>query len=72
MLDRFLTPDQVAEILQLHPFTILGYIKTGSLRAARIGRVYRIKENDVSAFMESQIVETHSSKVSESLTTLAS
>jgi excisionase family DNA binding protein len=72
MLDRFLTPDQVAEILQLHPFTILGYIKTGSLRAARIGRVYRIKENDVSAFLESQIVTVESNKTPEPLTTTVS
>jgi excisionase family DNA binding protein len=56
MQDRIMTPDQVAEMLQLHPFTILGYIKEGRLRAAKLGRVYRIRESDVTAFLESQIV----------------
>jgi len=56
-MDRILTPDQVAEMLQMHPFTILGYIKEGKLRAARLGRVYRIKEADVNAFLESSLVQ---------------
>lgn len=58
MQDRILTPDQVAEMLQLHPFTILGYIKEGRLRAAKLGRVYRIRESDVTAFLDSQMLST--------------
>lgn len=54
--DRILTPEQVAELLQLHPFTVLNYIKQGQLRAARLGRVYRIRESAVNAFLESQMV----------------
>jgi len=58
MQDRLLTPDQVAKTLQLHPFTILNYIKQGKLRSARLGRVYRIRESDVDKFIESQMVAT--------------
>ncbi len=60
MQDKILTPEQVAEILQLHPFTVLGYIKQGLLRAARLGRVYRIRESDVNQFLENQVVSTNS------------
>jgi excisionase family DNA binding protein len=56
MQDRILTPEQVAELLQLHPFTILSYIKDGRLQAARLGRVYRIRESAVNAFLENQMV----------------
>ena len=56
MQDRIMTPEQVAEMLQLHPFTILHYIKDGRLRAARLGRVYRIRESAVTEFLESQMV----------------
>ena len=58
MQDRILTPDQVAEALQLHPFTILNYIKQGKLRSAKLGRVYRIKESDLNQFLEEAMVST--------------
>ncbi|MCK5471652.1 helix-turn-helix domain-containing protein [Candidatus Gracilibacteria bacterium] len=57
MQDRLLTPDQVGEMLQLHPFTILNYIKQGKLRSARIGRVYRIRESDIEKFLDSQMLQ---------------
>ncbi len=58
MQDRILTPDQVGEMLQLHPFTILNYIKQGKLRSARIGRVYRIRESDIEKFLDNQMLQT--------------
>lgn len=58
MQDRILTPEQVGEKLQLHPFTILNYIKDGRLRGAKIGRVYRIRESDIEKFLDSQMLTT--------------
>jgi excisionase family DNA binding protein len=58
MQDRIMTPEQVAKMLQLHPFTILNYIKQGKLRGAKLGRVYRIRESDVNQFLENQILVT--------------
>ena len=58
MQDRILTPDQVGKMLQLHPFTILNYIKQGKLKSARLGRVYRIRESDIEKFLEKQMVGT--------------
>jgi|GEM_PF-642886 len=52
MDEKILTPDQVAQILQVHPFTVLKFIKQGKLRASKLGRVYRIRESDVMRFLD--------------------
>jgi len=54
MDEKILTPDQVAQILQVHPFTVLKFIKQGKLRASRLGRVYRIRHSDVMKFLDEQ------------------
>lgn len=50
--DKLLTTEQVAQLLQVHPFTVLKYIKTGKLQALKLGRVWRIRESDVERFLE--------------------
>ncbi len=52
MQEKILTPEQVAEILQIHQYTVLKFIKQGKLQASKLGRVYRIKESDVEAFLD--------------------
>lgn len=52
MDEKILTPDQVAQILQVHPFTVLKFIKQGKLRASKLGRVYRIRQSDVEKFLD--------------------
>lgn len=49
MSATLLTVDQAAEQLRLHPKTVLRYIKEGTLRAARIGKGYRIAQADLDA-----------------------
>lgn len=44
-----LSVDDVAARLNLHPRTVRGYIRTGRLRAVRIGKQYRITERDFAA-----------------------
>ena len=61
MEDEFLTAEQVAKILQVHPFTVLKFIKKGKLKAAKLGRVYRIRRKDVDTFMDS-LVESSETK----------
>lgn len=56
MLDNYLTTEQVAKILQVHPFTILKFIKSGKIKGVKLGRVYRINENDVKDFLENMSV----------------
>lgn len=54
MIEQFLTTEQVANILQVHPFTILKFIKEGKLKGIKLGRVYRIKESEVHEFLENR------------------
>lgn len=64
MIERFFTTEQVANILQVHPFTILKFIKEGKLKGIKIGRVYRIKESDVRKFLgeDIEVEESNDSK----------
>ncbi len=50
---NLLTPEQVAEILQVHVLTIYGYIRKGKLDAMRLGRNYRIIPEELTRFIES-------------------
>jgi len=48
MAELYLTPEQVAERLQLHPETVRRQLKAGKLRGVRRGRVWRIPETALS------------------------
>lgn len=51
MDERFYTPKQVADILQVHQYTILKWIREGKIRALKLGRVYRTTESELRAFL---------------------
>ena len=52
MADQILTCDQVAKMLQLHPLTVLRYIKEGKIKGIKLGRVYRIRESEIEKFLQ--------------------
>lgn len=54
MVSTLLTPEEVAEILRLHHLTILKFIKNEKLKAIKLGRVYRIREEDLENFLNQQ------------------
>ncbi|WP_422734168.1 helix-turn-helix domain-containing protein [Micromonospora sp. WMMD558] len=49
MTEEMYSVEQVAERLGLHVRTVRGYIRSGQLRAARIGKQYRIAARDLAA-----------------------
>ncbi|MFD2765202.1 helix-turn-helix domain-containing protein [Micromonospora eburnea] len=49
MSDDLYSVEQVADLLGLHVRTVRGYIRTGRLRAVRIGKQYRISRADLDA-----------------------
>jgi excisionase family DNA binding protein len=51
MLRDVMTPEQVADYLQLDKETIYRLIRRKQLAATRIGRTYRIPREDLDAFM---------------------
>jgi excisionase family DNA binding protein len=52
-----LTPEQVAEKLQIHVLTVYNYIRHGKLSAIRLGRSYRITPEDLDQLIESNRVK---------------
>lgn len=52
MPEQILTCGQVAKILQIHPLTVLRYIKEGKLKAIKLGRVYRIRESEIEKLLQ--------------------
>lgn len=46
-----------ANLMKVHPKTVLDLIRAGALRAARIGRAYVLLEQDVLAHVESEIIK---------------
>lgn len=50
--NKFLTVEQVAEMLQVHWQTVLNYIKSGKLDAVRLGKGYRISKKALDKFIK--------------------
>ena len=55
--DNILTPEQVADILQVHVLTVYSYIRQDRLNAVRLGRNYRIVPNDLTLFIDSNRIK---------------
>jgi len=53
---EIMTPEQVADFLQLNPTTIYRYIREGKLIASKIGRQYRIPKNSVDLLLIANII----------------
>ena len=51
MEDKFYTINQVSEKLDLHHKTIRNFINMGKLKASKIGKQWRISEEDLNSFM---------------------
>jgi len=53
--DKFLSPEKVAEILDVNPATVRAWLRDGTLKGHKIaGRVWRIKESDLKRFVEGE------------------
>lgn len=57
MEERIYTTEQIATMLQVHPFTVLKFIREGKLKGIKLGRVYRIKESDLNQFIEDRMTK---------------
>lgn len=51
--NNFLTVEQVANALQVHWQTVLNYIKSGKLEALKLGKGYRISQEALDKFIQS-------------------
>lgn len=53
----FLTPREVAEALRVSDMTVYRLIKFGELRALRIGKSFRISEEDFDTYLADRFTE---------------
>ena len=51
---EFYTPQEVADVLRVKVTTVYEYVRKGKLRAARIGKSYRVALGDLEAFIASR------------------
>lgn len=52
-----LTAAEVAAQLRVSTMTIYRLIRAGELPAVRVGRNYRVREEDLAAYLEAQVVD---------------
>lgn len=58
-LPRLLTVDQVAEHMQVEPFTVRKWLRVGRLAGIKMhGHVWRIEESEVGSFIDRLRTET--------------
>ena len=50
-----LTPQEVADLLRVSTMTVYRLIKSGELRAVRVGKSYRLLEDDVDAYLADRL-----------------
>lgn len=56
-MERYYTVEQVAELLTMHPKTIQRYIREDKLKAKKVGKSWRIDEQDLREYMKSSDVD---------------
>jgi len=54
---RFLTVAEVADIMRVSTMTVYRLIKAGDLRAVRVGKSYRLSEDDVDRYLAQGFTE---------------
>jgi excisionase family DNA binding protein len=54
---RFLTVAEVADLMRVSTMTVYRLIKAGDLAAVRIGKSYRIREDDVDRYLSRRYTE---------------
>ncbi|MBO8140902.1 MAG: helix-turn-helix domain-containing protein [Firmicutes bacterium] len=51
MAERLLTLEEVAERLVVAPKTIRDWLREGKLRGLKVGKLWRVREQDLEAFL---------------------
>lgn len=57
VMGRFLTVAEVARQLRVSNMTVYRLVKSGQLRAVRVGRGYRLLEEDVRKYLEQRYMD---------------
>ena len=55
---RFLTVAEVASVMRVSKMTVYRLVHSGELPAVRVGRSFRVPENDVHAYLQRSFFQT--------------
>lgn len=55
-ITRLLTVAEVATVMRVSRMTVYRLIRRGQLKAIRVGRNYRVREQDLNEYLEAQAV----------------
>ena len=53
---EFLNIHETAELLGMHPNSVYEWVREGKLRAARLGKTWRIRRSDIDVFFDESTV----------------
>ena len=56
-LARFMTVAEVATLMRVSTMTVYRLIKAGDIPAVRVGKSYRLREDDVDSFLASRYTQ---------------
>ena len=54
---RFLTVAEVAQLMRVSTMTVYRLIKAGDLPAVRVGKSYRLREDDIDGYLSRRYTE---------------
>ena len=54
---RFLTVQEVADLMRVSSMTVYRLIKSGELRAVRVCRSFRVRQEDVDQYLEASYTQ---------------
>lgn len=57
-LDKLYTVEEAASILNVHVNTVRIWLRKGTLKGVKVGKYWRIKENQLNEFTKEQEVNT--------------
>lgn len=55
---QYLNVEQVARQLDVHRLTVIGFVTAGELKAVKIGRRWRFRQQDVDSFIDEKFEPT--------------
>jgi excisionase family DNA binding protein len=50
--EKLLTPEDAAKALLVKSDTLRGWLRTGKLKGVKVGRLWRVRESDLEAFLQ--------------------
>lgn len=56
-MEKLLSPEEVAEVLGVSQKMVRDWLRAGRIKGLKLGRIWRVRESDLEAFIKSLEVE---------------